>query len=237
MNYEVADMMAVSIARRLKNDETVFHGVASPLPIVSILLAKKLYVNDLIYLNITGGVNVSPQKLAKSTDGPELTYQSEGVFTLTDIFDLGARGGLDVAFLSGVQIDGKGRLNSSVIGDYDKPKVKLPGGAGSAVLVPNAKKAFIWRTKHDTRTLVEDVDFITTQGNVYRVFTPLGIFGKDEQGLYLERIFEGHTLEEVQKNTGFEIRYNGLMIEEPPTEEEIEMLNAIDPEGIRYIEF
>lgn len=239
MDFHVSDMMAVAIARRLKNDDKVFHGVASPLPMVAILLAKNLYVENLTYLNITGGVNVLPEKLSKSTDGPELTYQTEGKFDLSDIFDLGARGELDVAFLSGVQIDGKGRLNSSVIGEYDTPKVKLPGGAGSAVLVPNVKKAFIWRTKHDPRTMVEQVDFVTTQGNVYKVFTPLCIFGKDEEGLYLDKLLGETSLEEVKKMTGFEIRYKKKPVErEPlPTQEEMDMLNTIDPSGIRYIEF
>lgn len=239
MQYHVADLMAVAIARRLRNEDKVFHGVASPLPMVSILLAKQLYVKELTYLNITGGVNVLPEKLTKSTDGPELTYQTEGKFDLSDIFDLGARGGLDVAFLSGVQIDGKGRLNSSVIGDYDAPKVKLPGGAGSAVLVPNVKRAFIWRTKHDQRSLVEEVDFVTTQGNVKHVFTPLCIFGKDEEGLYLDKLLGDTNLDEVRRMTGFEIRLFGDSVEsEPmPTKEEMDMLKELDPEGIRYIEF
>lgn len=239
MNFHVADLMAVAIARRLKNDDKVFHGVASPLPMVAILLAKNLHAENLTYLNITGGVNVLPEKLSKSTDGPELTYRTEGKFDLSDIFDLGARGELDVAFLSGVQVDGKGRLNSSVIGEYDAPKVKLPGGAGSAVLVPNVKKAFIWRTKHDPRTMVEHVDFVTTQGNVYKVFTPLCIFGKDEEGLYLDKLLGETSLEEVKKMTGFEIRYKKNQVEsEPlPTQEEMDLLNRIDPSGIRFIEF
>ncbi len=239
MNFHVADLMAVAIARRLKNYDNVFHGVASPLPMVAILLAKNLYVKDLIYLNITGGINVIPEKLTMSTDGAELTYRTEGNFDLSDIFDLGARGELDVAFLSGVQVDEKGRLNSSVIGEYDTPKVKLPGGAGSAVLVPNVKKAFIWRTKHDPRVMVKDVDFITTQGNVCKVFTPLCIFSKDEDGLYLDKLLGKTSLEEVKKMTGFEVRYNDSQLEsEPlPTQEEMNMLNEIDPNGIRYIEF
>lgn len=239
MSFHAADLMVTAIARRLLNEDKVFHGVASPVPLVSILLAKNLYVKELTYLNITGGINVLPEKLSKSTDGPELTYRSEGRFDLSDIFDLGARGGLDVAFLSGVQIDKKGRLNSSVIGEYDSPKVKLPGGAGSAVLVPNVKKAFIWRTKHDTRSLVENVDFVTTQGNVYKVFTPLCIFGKDEEGLYLDKLLGETTLDEVQQMTGFKIRYHGETVEsEPlPTQEELDMLKKLDPDGIRYIEF
>lgn len=238
MQYHVGDLMAVAIARRLRNEDKLFHGVASPLPMVATMLAKNLYVPELSYLNITGGVNAVPQELTKSTDGPELLDGSEGRFGLTDIFDLGARGGLNVAFLSGVQIDKSGHLNSSVIGEYDHPKVKLPGGAGSAVLVPNVERAFIWRTKHDKRSLVEQVDFVTTQGNVYKVFTPLCIFGKDQEGLYLESLLGDTTMEEVVENTGFEIRCKcEVQRELPPNQEELAMLEKIDPKGIRYIEF
>ncbi len=238
MEYNIADIMVTAIARRIKNGEKVFHGVASPVPVVSIMLSRKLYAPELIYVNITGGTNALPEKLEISTDSDVLTNRAEGRFDLTDIFDLGARGELDIAFLSGVQIDGKGNLNSSVIGSYGKPKVKLPGGAGSAVLVPNVKKAFIWRTKHDPRVMVKDVDFITTTGNVYKVFTPLCIFAKDEEGLYLEALLGDSTYEEVVENTAFEIRTKGEVIREPlPTNEELEMLKEVDPTGIRFSEF
>lgn len=237
MAYEVADMMTVAIARRLKNNETVFHGVASPLVMVAILLAKTLHAKELIYLNITGGINAFPEKLAKSTDGPEMMEKSEGYFNLTDIFDLSARGQLDVVFLSGVQIDKKGRINASVIGDYNKPKVRLPGGAGSAVLIPTVKKAFIWRTKHDKKTFVKECDFVTTEGNVDKIFTPLCIFGKDGDGLYLDAVLPHTNIEEIQNSTDFEIRSQDCKNEAEPTEEEMSFLNEIDSSGIRFIEF
>lgn len=235
--YSVADMMVVAIARRLKNNEKVFHGVASPVPMVATMLAKNSYAPKLVYLNIAGGVNTKPKKLEKSTDGPELIEGCASMFTLTDIFDLSARGELDVAFLSGVQIDVKGRLNVSAIGDFNKPKVRLPGGAGSAVLVPTVKKAFIWRTKHNKRTFVEKCDFVTTQGNIEYIFTPLCIFKKDEEGLKLDRIFKNSSLEEIIENTGFEIRYDEIVYEKEPTKEEMDLLDKIDPEKIREIEF
>ena len=98
--------------------------------------------------------------------------------TLADLFDLSARGRLDVAFLSGVQIDAEGRINMSAIGSYEQPKVRLPGGAGSAMLMPTARRVILWRTKHDPRTFVERLDFVTAAGNVDRVVTPLGIFAR-----------------------------------------------------------
>lgn len=237
MDYKVSDMMVIKIARELKGSKNAFHGVASPLPMIAIILAKKLYGDDLTYLNITGGVNIEPDKLEISTDGFNLFESSRSIFGLTDIFDLAARGELDVAFLSGVQIDKQARLNNSVIGQYHKPKVRLPGGAGSAVLVPNCKKGFIWRTKHDKKSFVEKVDFVTAQGNIKYVFTPLCTFEKIEGQLWLKDISPLSSLEEIKENTAFEIKYNKVEYMEEPTKEELRLLYEIDPDNIRDSEF
>ena len=237
MNYTMADMMVVSIARKLKDAENAFHGVASPVPMVSIMLAKKMYNEELQYLNITGGVNMLPDILEKSTDGDNLYLGSKSSFNLTDIFDLSARGGLDVAFLSGGQVDAKGRINNSVIGNFVKPKVKLPGGAGSAVLVPTTKRAFIWKTKHDKRGFVENVDFVTTQGNVKYIFSPLCTFVMNNGKLEIESIHPYSSLDEIIENTAFEIERKEYPITPEPTEKELSLLHEIDKDNVRECEF
>ena len=141
------------MARLLHSGETVFHGVASPLPMVATLLAKHLYAPDLTYLNITGAVDSQPERLPVSTVDPALLHGTRALVTLADLFDLSARGRLDVAFLSGVQIDAEGRINLSAIGSYEHPTVRLPGGAGSAMLMPTARRVILWRTKHDRADL------------------------------------------------------------------------------------
>lgn len=237
MNYRPSDIMTIAIARMLKNDETVFHGVASPLPMVAIQLAKSLQAPDLIYVNITGGVDAKPLKFSKSTDGPELLKGTKALFPLSEIFDLSMRGGLDVAFLSGIQFDPYGNVNASVVGDYHKPKVRLPGGAGSAVLIPTAKRAIIWRTKHDKRTFVPKCDFVTTRGNIYKIVTPLCIFAFKDGRLVLDSIHKTSSLQEVIDNTGFEVIYDEIRFTEDPTPEEWKMLQKVDPTDIRSIEF
>ena len=152
--------------------------MASPLPMVATLLAKHLHAPDLTYLNITGAVDAEPERLPDSTVDPALLHGTRALVTLADLFDLSARGRLDVAFLSGVQIDAEGRINLSAIGPYQHPTVRLPGGAGSAMLMPTARRVILWRTKHDPRTFVERLDFVTAAGNVDRVVTPLGIFAR-----------------------------------------------------------
>ena len=153
MLFRPCDIMTVSLARLIRDGETVFHGVSSHMPVVAILLARALHAPNAVHLNIPGGVDPqSPRLHSFTTAGEELWRTAEADFPLQEVFDLSMRGGLDVAFLSGVQFDAQGGVNASVIGDYRKPKVRLPGGAGSAVLIPTAKRAIIWRTKHDKRT-------------------------------------------------------------------------------------
>src|SRR5215218_312719 len=199
------EIMVVSMARLLRDGETVFHGVASPLPMVAILLAKALHAPDLVYLNITGSIDPIPETLPISTVDPRLLKGTRSLVTLTDLFDLAARGRLDTAFLSGVQIDANGRINMSVIGDFTRPKVRLPGGAGSAALMPTARRTILWRTKHDPRTFVERLDFVTATGNVDRVVTPLCVFGRRGEYLEVESIHPGVTPEAIRVATGFAV--------------------------------
>lgn len=231
-----ADLMVTAIARELRSGESVFHGLASTIPHVAIQLADRCGGKNLNYVNITGGYRMHPEKLEISTDGDNLFLGTGCRFDLADIFDLAARGGLDTAFLGGVQIDQTAHLNNSCIGPYAKPKVKLPGGAGSAVLVPNAHRALVWRTKHDLRTFVEHVDFVTSFGNVDKVFTPLCVFEKRNGKLELSLLYPGVTYEEVAENTGFPIGNSYLTMEEP-TPEELAWLARIDPERVRDSEF
>lgn len=233
-----ADYMAVAMARLLATSRSVFHGLASPLPAVAIALARQLHNRSLRYLNIAGGVNIAPEGLAVSTCAPSFLEGTESFFSLTDIFDLSARGELDTAFLGGVQVDRSGAINNSVIGSFDRPKVKLPGGAGSAAIVPTAKRTIVWRTRHDTRSIVERVDFATTRGNVREVVTPLAVLRLEDGELRLLHPFPGVTEDRIRADTGFAItRAFDFAPFEPPTEQELAILRKIDPEGVRYSEF
>ena len=136
-----------------------------------------------------------------------------------------------------MQFDNQGHVNASVIGDYHHPKVRLPGGAGSAVLIPTAKRAIIWRTKHDKRTFAQKVDFVTTRGNVSDIVTPLCVFTMYEGELILKSVHPTSSIEEVAENTGFPIRYFSIEQTPPPTDEEMRALREIDPMDYRSIEF
>jgi glutaconate CoA-transferase subunit B len=231
-------MMAVAMARLLRDGETVFHGVASPLPMVATLLAKRLYAPNLVYLNITGSVDPVPARLPVSTVDPALLRGTRSLVTLTDLFDLAARGRLDVAFLSGAQIDQAGRVNLSVIGDFARPTVRLPGGAGSAALMPSARRVILWRTKHDRRAFVDRLDFVTAAGNVDRVVTPLCVFVWRDGRLVVESIHPGVTPERLREQTGFAVVADAATPVTPaPTQDEMACLVAIDPELVIEREF
>lgn len=237
-NNRVCDIMVCAMARMIQDEDKVFHGVSSHMPMIAVLLAKELHATHAVHLNIPGGVDPFPRKLKKYTSaGSELLEGAKSSFPLMEVFDLSMRGGLDVAFLSGVQFDISGNVNASVIGNYQKPKVRLPGGAGSAVLIPTAKRAVIWRTKHDKRTFVNQVDFITTKGNVDRIVTPLCIFKMENGELVLDTIHETSSLKEVQDNTGFPVKYSRITITPSPTKNELSVLKRIDPGDFRNIEF
>ena len=231
-------MMAVAMARLLRDGETVFHGVASPLPMVATLLAKRLHAPDLVYLNITGSIDPTPGELPVSTVDPMLLEGTRSLLTLTDLFDMAARGDLDTAFLSGVQIDRRARINMSVIGPFGKPKVRLPGGAGSAAILPRAKRTILWRTKHDPRVFVETLDFVTAAGNVDRVVTPLCVFRRRDGELEVESIHPGVSASELTAATGFRVTLNASTPVTPgPTEEELAALAAVDPTHVSGSEF
>jgi glutaconate CoA-transferase subunit B len=231
-------MMAVAMARLLKPGESVFHGVASPLPMVATLLAKRLHAPDLTYLNITGAVDAQPSRLPVSTVDPMLLEGTRALVTLADLFDLSGRGRLDVAFLSGVQIDGEGRINLSAIGSYAHPTVRLPGGAGSAMLMPTARRVILWRTKHDSRTFVERLDFVTAAGNVDRVVTPLGVFVRRDGHLEVESLHPGVKPDLFRAATGFAVDVGPETPVTPaPSAAELAALRDIDPDEVVRSEF
>lgn len=235
MEYSRADMMIVTMARLLRNAENVFMGVASNLPFFAIWLARRLYNPNLTWLNIPGRINPNPSFPPRTTVHFEIARDGRASMTLAEIFDMSARGELDVAFLSGVQIDRHGNFNLSRIEEGGRIKAQFTGGAGSALIYPNTRRVILWRTRHDTRTLIEKCPIITASGNVYRVVTPLAVFRKEGGSLVLDGIHPYSSYEEVAKNTGFPVSPAPLI--PPPMEDEIKPLNEFDPERIREIEF
>jgi glutaconate CoA-transferase, subunit B len=236
--YGVPELMAIAMARLLEDGEVVFQGVNSPLPMVAIALARRLQAPNLVYLNISGGIDPCPRYLPASTTAAELAHGSASLFNNEDFYDLCARGGIDTAFLGAVQIDGAGRTNVSVIGDHIRPKVRLPGGGGAAMIMATARRVILWRTQHNRRAFVERLDFVTAAGNVDRVVTPLCVLQRRNGRLVVEALFPGTSAGDVTANTGFPL---DVPADCPslaaPTEHELALLAAVDPGRVREMEF
>ncbi len=233
-----ADRVAVFLSRFIRDGEVVFHGVASPLPMTAIALAREIHAPNLTYLNIPGGVNPRPSSLPTSTVARQLMEGALSYFSLMEIFDLSARGKLDLAFLGGAQIDARGDVNLSFIGDPSAPKVRLPGGAGSAHILPTARRTVLWRTVHDARSFPERCSYVTASGGVAGVVTPMCVFQKENGRLQVESIHQGVTREALRAATGFDL---GDLERAPftsePTAAERAALEVVDPECVRLREF
>ena len=226
-----ANYMISSMARLLKDAESAFMGVASFLPFMAIILAKRLYNPDLIWYSIVG-YNPNPKHLPMSTVHPWISKYCDAKLQLAELFDISARGELDVVFLAGAQIDQRGYLNNSHVYIGER-RVQFPGGAGGALLHATARRPIVWQGRHDTRIFVREVQRITAAGKPYRVFSPLCVFRFDDAlgRLVVESIHPWSNLEEVKENTEFEV--NPAPPTPEPSEEEVELIERIDPHGIR----
>ncbi len=192
------EIYATAIAGFLHGARHIAVGMASPIPATGALLARERS-NGTLRVSILG----NPKSTPWTNGGAEL-------------FDLAGRGGIDGFFLSGGQIDGQGNINLVGVGDYPEAKVRWSGSFGSAYLYYVVPRVILFRWEHTRRTLVEQVDFISAPGssdpNVYRPGGPVALitnlclfdFDKDRKRFRLNSIHPGHSLEEVQDNTGFD---------------------------------
>jgi glutaconate CoA-transferase subunit B len=231
-------MMAVAMARLLRDGEVVFNGVGSFLPMLAIEVARRLHAPNLVYLNIGGGMDARLESLPWSSADPALLAGSAGIVDQPEFYQLVMRGGVDAMFLGAVQIDAAGRMNSSVIGEVRRPTARLPGGGGAAVILPLARRVILWRARHDRRTFVERLDFVTAAGNVDRVVTPLCVMRRETNRLIVETLHPGVSPETVRQATGFQVRIpSDCPWTPPPSHEELAAIRSLDPHQYRALDF
>lgn len=221
ITYTPEEFMAIIISREVRNLETVGVGAASPIPAAGCLLAEQLHAPQATII-ILGSKDYHPFQGGSS----ELHF-------------LAQRGELDLFFLSGLQIDSHGNINLHVLGDYQLPKMRLPGAYGSAMLYYMARRVILFRTEHTPRTFVKKVDFITAPGitsaRVYqpggptKVVTPKAVLGwnRFNKRWYLESVHPGINVAEVLENTGFDLEVpSSLAITPSPTDKELQTLRT-----------
>ena len=247
--YTASELLAVMSGRLLRDGQVVFAGVG--IPLLAATLAQRLHAPGLTILFEGGtiGAFVEPGKLPPSTNEQRCTRRANMVLGSTDVLLLLQRGYVDVGFMGGAQIDQYGNLNSSFIGDPQRPVSRLPGTGGGNDIASLTQ--MIVAMKHEKRRFVKAVDFVTSPGfltgnssrddsgliagGMYRLVTDLGMLGFDEvsKRMMLLALHPYATAEQVQQNTGFELLIAGdLPITDPPTENELAVLRHLDPERL-----
>jgi glutaconate CoA-transferase subunit B len=250
--YSPTELMICIAARLMKTARTAFIGTG--IPMLAASLAKKLYNPDLIAIFEFGGIGASLEDLPRAVGEARTFYRAMVATGICDVMETAQRGLIEYGFLGGAQIDPYGNLNTTVIGDHDKPKVRLPGSGGA-----NDVGSLCWHTiaimKHEKKRFIEKVDFVTTPGYLngpggrewaglpvgtgpYRVVTDLALLGYDDETkrMKLLAINPGVTVEQVIENTGFELIIPPKVTQnEPPSADELRVLRTeVDP-GKLYI--
>lgn len=246
--YTDTELMITRAAQELEDGDTTLVGVG--VPNIACNLAKRTHAPELEMIYESGTIGSNPSQLPLSIGDPVLASNAKSVVPMTQSFGNYLQAGrIDVGFLGGAQIDREGNINSTVIGDYDDPTVRLPGSGGACEIASNTHRT-IMITPHTKRRFPEEVDFITSPGYVggrenrkelglrggpEAVITDKGVLRFDESGeMYLAAIHPSSTEAEVQGATGWELTVADDVSEtRTPTPEEIALIREdLDPDGI-----
>jgi glutaconate CoA-transferase, subunit B len=248
--YTASEMMIVVAARVLKGARTVFVGVG--LPNIACNLARHTVAPDMELIYESGVYGARPERLPLSIGDPTLVSGATSVVSMADLFGLYLQRGLvEIALLGGAQVDRYGNLNSTVIGDYVKPKTRLPGSGGACEIATNARRTFmIMRLKR--RAFVEKLDFVTSPGHLTggdsraRLGLPGGgpelmitdkailNFDNPEREMQLSGLYPGVTVNDVQSEVGWTLKLATKIDEvSAPSAEDLRLIREeLDPNGM-----
>jgi glutaconate CoA-transferase subunit B len=227
--YTEEELMAVAAARRVRNGAVVFVGIG--LPSKACNLARATHAPDCVLIYESGTIGAKPHHLPLSIGDGELAETADVVVSVPEIFAYWLQGErIDVGFLGAAQIDRYGNLNSTVIGEYAHPKVRLPG-AGGAPEIARACREILVVLRQTTRAFVERLDFLSSVGErVSAVITDLGILEPDPETreLVLTQLQPGASVDRARDETGWRLRVAGeVTVCEPPTDAELAALRSL----------
>jgi len=231
LGFSANEMMAVEAARRLPDGAVCFVGIG--LPSLATNLARRTHAPGCVLIYESGTIGAKPVELPLSIGDGELAETADAVVSVPEMFAYWLQGGrIDVGFLGAAQVDRHGNLNSTVIGDYDSPKVRLPGGGGAPEIALGVQSIFVM-LRHSPRSFVERLDFTTSVGdNVRVVITDLGTLERRNGELALVAVHPGVAVDDVVAATGWELHVaDDLRETEPPTVDELTTLRALKTKG------
>jgi glutaconate CoA-transferase subunit B len=223
------EVQTIVAARRLSSAQSVFIGVGRPS--TAAILARMVHNPRLVLVYESGTIGAKPYHVPLSIGDGELAETADAVVTVPEMFNYWiGTGRIQVAFLGAAQVDPRANLNSTVIGDYDHPKTRLPGAGGAPEIAIGCREVVVI-APHSVRTFVKQLDFLTTTGErTTHVITDLGVLEPDPETreLVLTQVHDGVTSEQVQAATGWELRMvEDLRVTEPPTDEELAALREL----------
>jgi glutaconate CoA-transferase subunit B len=223
------ELVAVAAARRLRDGQVCFVGIGAPSRAAN--LARATHAPGSVLVYESGTIGARPAHLPLSIGDGELAETATAVVSVPEIFGYWLQAGrIDVGFLGAAQIDRTGNLNSTVIGSYEQPEVRLPGAGGAPEIAAFCREVVVM-LRHSTRTFVERLDFLTTTVTPAAVVTDLGVLEPGRDGeLVLTEVHGGHTVEEARAATSWDLRVApGVRAAAAPTAAELEALRAFRP--------
>lgn len=249
--YNLREFLAFSGASVLEDKKSVFVGTG--LPIIAAMLAQKTHAPNLLIVFEAGGIGPQLPELAISVGESRTFHRAIAASSMHDVMSISQAGYIDFGFLGAAQMDMYGNINTTVIGNHDLPKVRLPGSGGANDVASFSQRLVIVIASQSKRTFVSEVDFLTTPGYLdgpkarekaglpadtgpYRVITQLGFYGFDEETkrLKLLSLHPGVSIEDVKENSSFDIIIPNKVATSPdPSDKHLRILREeIDPAGI-----
>jgi glutaconate CoA-transferase, subunit B len=249
LSWSPSEMLAVAGARELAGRRVCFVGIG--LPNIAVALAQRTVAPEIELVYESGVYGSRPARLPLSIGDPCLVTGATAVMSMVELFQYFLQGGLiDVGFLGAAQLDRYGNINTTVIGDYARPKVRLPGSGGACEIAINAREVFVLM-RQSSRSFVERIDFRTSPGNLGGqgaraargwqgkgpsvVVTDLGRYDFDRESgeMRLVAVHPGVTLDQVRAATGWDLRVaDDLGATPEPTAEELRLIREeLDPDG------
>lgn len=256
MEYSKDELLTILLAREIRNEDALLVGVGTPLAAAACFLAKATNAPE-VTLMVGGAINPAVHDLSTTFRNLErLSRISQGMITHNTVLDQIQRGRFSMQFISPAQIDQWGNINNSVIGDYNCPKVRLPGPLALPDIIGMLDRIVIYVPNHDLRILTAKVDFITGAGHPeggewrkrtenghrehVRLISDLGVFdfAGEEKRMTLRSIHLGVSQSTIQERTGFEVIIPECVPQTAePTREELSILREkVDPTGLRKME-